>query len=75
VYDGLLSFSPQFLDETIDIVRRLDAPAIDRLAEALAAVRKGGGRLFIIGVGGSAGHASHASHPALKLTETKWESR
>jgi D-sedoheptulose 7-phosphate isomerase len=64
-----MSFSRQFLDETMDIVRRLDAPAIDRLAEALAAVRKGGGRLFIIGVGGSAGHASHAVNDFRKICQ------
>jgi D-sedoheptulose 7-phosphate isomerase len=62
-----MSFSRQFLDETIDIVARLDARAIDHLAEGLAAVRDGGGRLFIIGVGGSAGHASHAVNDFRKI--------
>jgi D-sedoheptulose 7-phosphate isomerase len=62
-----MSFSRTFLDETVDIVRRIDAAAIDRLAEALAKVRDGGGRLFIIGVGGSAGHASHAVNDFRKI--------
>ena len=62
-----MSFSRTFLDETVDIVRRIDAAAVDRLAEALAKVRDGGGRLFIIGVGGSAGHASHAVNDFRKI--------
>jgi len=62
-----MSFSRTFLDETVDIVGRIDALAVDRLAEALAKVRDGGGRLFIIGVGGSAGHASHAVNDFRKI--------
>ncbi len=66
-YDDAMAFSRQFLDETIDIVRRIDAEAVDRMAEELASVRDGGGRLFIIGVGGSAGHASHAVNDFRKI--------
>ncbi len=62
-----MSFSRAFLDETIDIVRRIDADGVDRLAEGLAAVRDRGGRLFIVGVGGSAGHASHAVNDFRKI--------
>jgi D-sedoheptulose 7-phosphate isomerase len=62
-----MSFSRAFLDESIEIVRRIDADAVDRLAAALAAVRQGGGRLFIVGVGGSAGHASHAVNDFRKI--------
>jgi D-sedoheptulose 7-phosphate isomerase len=62
-----MSFSKAFLDETIDIVRRIDADAVDRLASGLGAVRDKGGRLFIIGVGGSAGHASHAVNDFRKI--------
>ena len=45
----------------------LDAAAIDAVAAGLARVRDGGGRLFILGVGGSAGHASHAVNDFRKL--------
>jgi D-sedoheptulose 7-phosphate isomerase len=45
----------------------MDASAIDRLAQGLAAVRNAGGRLFILGVGGSAGHASHAVNDFRKI--------
>ena len=56
-----------FLNETVEAVRGLDAGTIDRLATGLAQVRDGGGRLFILGVGGSAGHASHAVNDFRKI--------
>jgi D-sedoheptulose 7-phosphate isomerase len=62
-----MSFSQTYLDETLEVVRRLDAGTIDRLAAGLGRVRDGGGRLFIIGVGGSAGHASHAVNDFRKI--------
>jgi len=62
-----MAFSREFLDESVDILRRIDAAAIDRMAGALGAVRESGGRLFIIGVGGSAGHASHAVNDFRKI--------
>ena len=62
-----MSFSRSYLEETVDVVRRIDGAAADRMAEKLAAVRQGGGRLFIIGVGGSAGHASHAVNDFRKI--------
>src|ERR671922_1482942 len=62
-----MTFSREFLDESIDILRRIDTDAIDRMAKGLAAVRDAGGRLFILGVGGSAGHASHAVNDFRKL--------
>jgi D-sedoheptulose 7-phosphate isomerase len=55
-----------FLEETIQIVQALDQSAIERLAQGLASVRQSG-RLFILGVGGSAGHASHAVNDFRKL--------
>src|SRR5216684_2097766 len=62
-----MAFSSDFLGESIEILRRIDSDAIDRMASELAAVRDGGGRLFIIGVGGSAGHASHAVNDFRKI--------
>ncbi len=62
-----MSFSRTYLDETQEVVRRIDADAIDRMAEALARVRQHDGRLFILGVGGSAGHASHAVNDFRKI--------
>lgn len=62
-----MSFSASFLAETVDIARRIDASAVEALAAGLAAVRERGGRLFVLGVGGSAGHASHAVADLRKL--------
>jgi D-sedoheptulose 7-phosphate isomerase len=64
-----MAFSRDFLDESVDIIRRIDDAAVDRMAAALAEVREGGGRLFIIGVGGSAGHASHAVNDFRKICQ------
>jgi len=56
-----------YLDETARAVAALDARAIDAVAAGLARVRDGGGRLFVLGVGGSAAHASHAVNDFRKL--------
>jgi D-sedoheptulose 7-phosphate isomerase len=61
------SFSETFLSETVDVVGKLDPDGLERLAEGLASVRDGGGRLFVLGVGGSAGHAGHAVNDFRKL--------
>jgi len=61
------SFSRAFLDESIEVIRRIDADSVDRLASALGRARDEGGRLFILGVGGSAGHASHAVNDFRKI--------
>ncbi len=63
----MTSFAEAYLAETAEIAGRLDAAAVERLALALAAIRDGGGRLFILGVGGSAAHASHAAADFRKL--------
>lgn len=62
-----LEFSRAFLNESAEIIRALDAGVIERVATGLAAARDAGGRLFILGVGGSAGHASHAVNDFRKL--------
>jgi D-sedoheptulose 7-phosphate isomerase len=56
-----------YLDETVRAVGALDAGAIGAVAAGLARVRDGGGRLFVLGVGGSAAHASHAVNDFRKL--------
>src|SRR5437867_12529457 len=62
-----MPFSREFLEESIRILQRIDSDAIDRMATELAAIRDAGGRLFILGVGGSAGHASHAVNDFRKI--------
>ena len=62
-----MSFTQDFLKESASVLSGLDTDAIERLALRLAAVRNNGGRLFLLGVGGSAGSASHATNDFRKL--------
>ena len=62
-----MTYSAQHLAETRDIVAALDPALLERIVEGLAAVRERGGRLFILGVGGSAANASHAVNDFRKL--------
>ena len=62
-----MTFTQQFLTETSEIAGRLDHEAIDRVVDILADTRARGGRLFILGVGGSAGNASHAVNDFRKI--------
>jgi len=62
-----VSFTSRYLSESAEIIARLDHAAIDAIATGLARVRADGGRLFVLGVGGSAGHASHAVNDFRKL--------
>jgi D-sedoheptulose 7-phosphate isomerase len=62
-----VSFSESYLEQTGRIVGELDPDSIERLATGLAEVRDAGGRLFVLGVGGSAAHAGHAVNDFRKL--------
>jgi D-sedoheptulose 7-phosphate isomerase len=62
-----MTYTDQYLDETAQIVQRLDGAAIERVVALLAAVRARGGRLFFLGVGGSAANAGHAVNDFRKL--------
>src|SRR5450432_3763412 len=61
------SFTKKYLDESLELIAKLDVGSIEAVAEGLAGVRTAGGRLFILGVGGSAGHASHAVNDFRKI--------
>ena len=63
-----MSYSKQHLREVSDIVAKLDPVLCERAVELLASVRTCGGRLFVLGVGGSAANASHAVNDFRKLT-------
>jgi D-sedoheptulose 7-phosphate isomerase len=60
-------FTTSFVAESIEILQAIDVDVVDQMAAGLAAVRERGGRLFILGVGGSAGHASHAVNDFRKI--------
>jgi D-sedoheptulose 7-phosphate isomerase len=62
-----MTFSTSFIKETVEILAQVDANTIEAVASGLADVRRKGGRLFILGVGGSAGHASHAVNDFRKI--------
>jgi D-sedoheptulose 7-phosphate isomerase len=62
-----MTFSKAFVQESVDVLTSVDADMVEQLAEGLAAVRERDGRLFILGVGGSAGHASHAVNDFRKI--------
>jgi D-sedoheptulose 7-phosphate isomerase len=62
-----VDFVTRYLDQVGQVAARLDRGAISRLVDLLADVRESGGRLFILGVGGSAGNASHAVNDFRKI--------
>jgi D-sedoheptulose 7-phosphate isomerase len=61
------SFAQRFLAESAELISRLDTESIEKAAEMLAETRIAGGRLFILGVGGSAANASHAVNDFRKI--------
>jgi len=62
-----MSFAEQFLDEAVRVIGALDRGAIEALAGLISTTRSAGGRLFILGVGGSAANASHAVNDFRKI--------
>lgn len=61
------TYSQQHLDEAREILDRLDLEAIERMTQLLAGTRSGGGRLFFLGVGGSAANCAHAVNDFRKI--------
>jgi D-sedoheptulose 7-phosphate isomerase len=62
-----MGYTQAYLDEAIEIISQIDKAAIDRMVDLFRQTREGGGRLFILGVGGSAGNASHAVNDFRKI--------
>jgi D-sedoheptulose 7-phosphate isomerase len=62
-----MTYSEQHLAETVSVVKGLDSEKIESLVDLLADTRTAGGRVFFIGVGGSAGNASHAVNDFRKI--------
>src|SRR5437763_16518446 len=62
-----MSFTSEYLSEAAQVIAELDAGAIERAVQTLAEVRRRGGRLFFLGVGGSAANASHAVNDFRKI--------
>lgn len=64
-----MSFSETYFAEVKSIIYRIDSAAVERLVKLLVDTRDEGGRLFILGVGGSAANASHAVNDFRKIAE------
>ena len=62
-----MTFASTYLAEAAEVLSRLDINQIERMAELLAGVRQRGGRVFFLGVGGSAANASHAVNDFRKI--------
>jgi D-sedoheptulose 7-phosphate isomerase len=62
-----MSYAQQHLNESIEIIQKIDVGAIEKMAELLANVKAEGGRIFFLGVGGSAGNCSHAVNDFRKI--------
>jgi D-sedoheptulose 7-phosphate isomerase len=62
-----MTHAHQYFDEVAQIAARIDQATVERIAEGLAQLRERGGRLFLLGVGGSAANCSHAVNDFRKL--------
>lgn len=62
-----MTYTQQHLEETARIVAELDVESIERAVQLLVDLRNRGGRLFLLGVGGSAANCSHAVNDFRKL--------
>ena len=62
-----MSFTTDYIAEATQILSKLDVAAIERMVELLAAARSKDGRIFFLGVGGSAANASHAVNDFRKI--------
>jgi D-sedoheptulose 7-phosphate isomerase len=62
-----MGFAQEYLAESVQVIQKLDRDQLERMADILADTRERGGRLFILGVGGSAANASHAVNDFRKI--------
>lgn len=62
-----MSYSGNYLGEIHQIINKIDENTIERIVKQLVELRKNGGRLFFLGVGGGAGNATHAVNDFRKI--------
>jgi D-sedoheptulose 7-phosphate isomerase len=62
-----MSYAEQHMRESAEIIQKMDLGPIEKMAELLAQVKSDGGRIFFLGVGGSAGNCSHAVNDFRKI--------
>lgn len=64
-----MTYALQHLNESIEIIKKIDIAAIEKAADLLCEIKKNQGRIFFLGVGGSAGNCSHAVNDFRKIVE------
>ncbi|MBN2097981.1 MAG: SIS domain-containing protein [Dehalococcoidia bacterium] len=62
-----MSYTDEYLDEVKAIAEKVDRAAVERMVDLVVDIRRSGGRLFFLGVGGGAGNASHAVNDFRKI--------
>jgi D-sedoheptulose 7-phosphate isomerase len=62
-----MSYAQQHIHEAISILKKIDVDAVEKMAGLIAAIKREGGRIFFLGVGGSAGNCSHAVNDFRKI--------
>ena len=62
-----MSYAQQHINEAIQILQQMDINAIEKMADLLVNIKQSGGRIFFLGVGGSAGNCSHAVNDFRKI--------
>lgn len=62
-----MNYAQRHLNESLEIIHKIDVAAIEQMANLLAVVKTEGGRIFFLGVGGSAGNCSHAVNDFRKI--------
>jgi len=62
-----MRYSDEYLSEVVDIVRRIDTSAIEKMVDIIIETKRSGGRIFFLGVGGSAANCSHAVNDFRKI--------
>jgi D-sedoheptulose 7-phosphate isomerase len=67
----VMAFVEEYLAETTSVISAIDPIAVEKCVGGITTVRDRGGRLFILGVGGSAGHASHAVNDFRKICDVE----
>lgn len=66
-----MDFAQSYISECVQVLQQLPIPAIDKTVDLLARTRAGGGRVFVLGVGGSAATASHFVNDLRKIVQVE----
>ncbi len=62
-----MSYAQQHFKETVEIINKMDVDAVEKMTDLLVEIKREGGRLFFLGIGGSASNSSHAVNDFRKI--------